>query len=735
MTNIDDHINWIFNILKDGIDTDYIHNFRLILKWENDISCKLSIFDYWLSLFMWNMILKTNHDIRPKHIFIGTRANILTGLQDQYFPWEVKRKDIQNYINEYVLTLENKINIGNLRLNQIVSDSLWYFSYLEHFAYYFANTINNEDDIDLMRALPAFDQAIHTSLANIPIESVKDEGMKITWQVIDFIKDSKKYIGYEHGLANSFRASEAINPRQYKEACINIGTKPNNQAGIFPYIIDKNFKTGGVNDPISYFIESSTARSAQIYSKINVGDSGDFARLLGLNNTDTILNSNPNYGCMSQHFIRYEIKTKKHLSMIRGRYYRSNPQGLDKLIDINDSSLIGQTIYLHSPMTCASNSAGHGICRKCYGTLYWTNSNINIGKIAAEILSAQLTQRLLSAKHLLETMISSISWTPEFKDFFDVDMNSIRLSEDILYDENLKKYTIIIDPYDVQLVNEEEDTISTSELDSDDGFDLDMSEGLSFDANENMDVGVYNEYITSFVLATPDGHKIVISSEEQQELYLSKELNNIIRKKSYASEGKVFIPLDKIAESTLFYIKINNNEISKTMNNIIKLINKSSVTEKFTKDEALQSLVDLIIVGDLSIDSIHLEVLLSNQIVDANNILKKPDWNSSQAKYRMFTLNQALTNNPSVIISLLYKDLQKVLYNPLTFSKNRPSFFDLFFCEQPQVYINSDILTEDTSNIKDPQSRIELYSLTGEDMEEKEKNFFELCGPKDEDDK
>ena len=63
---------------------------------------------------------------------------------------------------------------------------------------------------------------------------------------------------------------------------------------VYPYIIDKSFKTGGVNDPLSYFIESSTARAAQIMSKTNVGDSGNFARLLGLNNTDTILNLNRN---------------------------------------------------------------------------------------------------------------------------------------------------------------------------------------------------------------------------------------------------------------------------------------------------------------------------------------------------------------------------------------------------------------------------------------------------------
>ena len=714
INNIEDHIQGIFNILKDGIETDYIHECKLTLKWENGIQCDLSIIDYWINLFMWSMILKTNHPIRPKHIFLGSKAEKITEINGKQIPWEMRRKDVRNYINKFILTLENKIALGNYNLNIIVADGLWKYSYFEHFSYYLANTINNEDDIALMRACPEYDQLKHLSLYGTPVEQVKDEGMKATMRAIEIIKDSERYIGYEHGLTNSFRANEAINPRQYKEACLNIGTKPNAAGSIYPYIIDKNFSTGGVNDPLSYFIESSTARTAQILSKINVGDSGELARTLGLNNTDTILNPNPDYFCPSKHYIKYDIKSKKHLSMIKGRYYRLNPNGLDYLIDENNMSLVGQTVYLHSPMTCSSNSSGHGICRRCYGVLYYTNCNINIGKYAAENLSSKLTQRLLSAKHLLETTITAIKWNAEFKDYMSIDINSIRLSDEFIDDnENiLKKYFIIIDPDDIQLVSDEEDSISTSEEDSESfGEDISIIEE---------DSGSYNEYITSFIIRTPEGRDIKFTSEEQTELYISQYLNTVIRKKAVNSDGKVSIALSNLTDDTLFYIKINNNEISKTMNDIINVINKSSVTENMTKDEALQSLVDLIVIGDLDVDSIHLEVILSNQIVSADNILKKPDWNNPNVQYKMFTLNQALTNNPSVVISLLYKDLHKTLYNPLTFTKNAPSFFDLFFCEQPQNYMSDDILTHDTSDIRDYKKNIQIYHLTGKPTKEKE---------------
>jgi hypothetical protein len=63
-----------------------------------------------------------------------------------------------------------------------------------------------------------------------------------------------------------------------------------------------------------------------------------------------------------------------------------------------------------------------------------------------------------------------------------------------------------------------------------------------------------------------------------------------------------------------------------------------------------------------------------------------------------------------VIVSMLYKDLHKVLYNPLSFSKNAPSFFDLFFCEQPQVYMSDGLYTEEV-DINDPEKGIEMVKI------------------------
>lgn len=687
--NIQDHIAAITNILRDGIESDYVHNCKMTIKWESNIHCKLSIVDYWYNLFMWAMLLELDMKIRPNHIF---------------FSPELKGKNIKSYIDKFVLSKTNKKKFSNQKLNDIICRGVWNFSMIEEFSYYLANTINNEDDLDLMNASKDFYDLMHYSMEQIPFEDVKDLGMKLTNQAINIIKDSKKLIGYDHGLANPFRASEAVSPKQFKEVLVNIGTKPTNDGGIYPYIINQSYKTGGVDNPLYYFIESSAARVAQILGKINVGDSGDFARLLGINNTDTILNQNEDYACLSKHFIKFEIKSKQHLSMIKNRYYRFNPMGMEYMIDDEDESLIGKTIYMRSPITCASNSDGHGICPTCYGDLYLVNRNINVGKIAAEILSSQLTQRLLSAKHLIDTNIEKIVWTDLFLEFFEVEADTIRLNSDL---ENLKGYSLIIDPESVILVNDE-DYVSNYD---DDGEVYDET------------INNYSEYINGFIIKTPTGEEIPCGSADQinpDPLYISYELNKIIRKKAYNSENRIAVPLKALVdEEVLFYIKINNNQLNKTMNQIMNVINKSEVTRNKTKDEAVQDIVDLVVEGGISIDAIHLEVILSNQVISVDNPLKKPDWNNIHVQHKMCTLNDALNNNPSIIVSMMYKDLGKTFYNPLSFSKHGVSFFDLFYMEQPQNYISDDLLI-DESPVKKEDEMIVMASVIKKEEENKE---------------
>ena len=94
------------------------------------------------------------------------------------------------------------------------------------------------------------------------------------------------------------------------------------------------------------------------------------------------------------------------------------------------------------------------MCYKCYGDLAYTDQDINIGRIATELITSQYTQKRLSAKHLLETLISIINWNDGFKQFLGVETNSIKLLDST--SEALEGFSIVIDPETIQLENDDE---------------------------------------------------------------------------------------------------------------------------------------------------------------------------------------------------------------------------------------------------------------------------------------
>lgn len=647
MSNWKNHLDAVLNIMKDGIETDFVQHMFINVVFADGLDCDLSLFDYYFNLTMWHCIINAGGVIKSKHLF---------------FPENITQKEIKSYIDSKFIDAYRRSNFGgictiyeiNRHLNNMIDSSLSAFSYIDIFSLYLANTINIEDTIDLMNKYPRFNELMHADLSNIPIEDVKKVGMEYTNEVINFIINS------DHCLADSFRAEEGISPKQFKEFQVNIGSKPDGRGGIFPTIINRSFLNGGVCDIPSTFIESSGGRTAQIIAKCNVGTSGHFARLLGLNNRDTILHEDMNYVCDSTNFEEVTVTSERFLKWFNGRYYRLSPDGVEYRLDFKkDKHLIGKKLYVRSPMTCASAARGEGICYRCYGNLAYTNCNINVGQLASELLSSALTQRLLSAKHLLESAVVKLEWCPDFYNFFEVDFNIITLIDDFDY----TGYKLLIDPDNIYMESEEDD------------FD-------------------YNEYITQFQVKDPSGNVYTINTKDYESIYISNSLNSCIRKSGEPVEGNIEVDLTALDGLDIFLVYITNNELSKTLEMVKSIINKKAITESFNRHTILQKFVETVIEGGLNTIAVHLEVLLSNQLRAIDDILDKPDWTVKNDDYQLITLNDALTYNPSITITMSYQKLAKTLYNPLSFRKNKPSFLDLLFMEKPQEYmVNNSLIS------------------------------------------
>lgn len=655
-----DHYNSILNLLRDGIETSEVQDSFIKVLFADSVSLDLSVPDYLINLIMWNMLVRTNIPIESKHVFFDT---------------EIKRDSIKRYIDTFLIDTCRK-RFTNKELNNIIDDTLHRFHDIDEFALFLANTVNLEDNVFLMNTNPEFYECMHADLSNVPLEDVKAVGMQYANKAIDIMKNAKQFLGYDHCLADACRASEGINPKQFKEFTINIGTKPDGHGGVFEKAIPTSFINGGVATPIDYFIESSTGRTAQIIKFNNVGTSGHFARLLGLNNMDSHLHNDPNYDCCGQNFLQIFIKDAKTLKMLYNRYYREHPHGIEKLITKADTHLVGKTIYLRSPITCASAARGQGVCYKCYGDLAYTvfdaglQFGVNIGRIASENLSSSLTQKLLSAKHLLETFVEKVSWVKKFNEFFEIEENVIRLNSDM----EGKDFKLVIDPESIELENEEDDDLSM--MDDDES------------------APIFNEFITEFEVF--DGAELhSITNDKNIKLYISTDLNTIIRRKGEPIDGKIHIDFSELKDLALFIIPIENNELSKTLEHLKDLLDKNNTIKGMNIHQLLQALIETVIEGGLGIVSTHLEVILSNQCRDAENILEKPKWYLRNPDYEILSLSRSLTCNPSITVSMSYQKVSKLLYNPLTFKKNGASFMDLFFMEKPQYAIKGIEETEE----------------------------------------
>lgn len=657
-----DYFSALHNILLDGVETDLLQTSKINIVFDGKITVRLSPVDLWINLIMWRLLIYTDQEIKPKHLF---------------FAKSITQKVIKTFIDEFCIEV-NKRTIPNTYLNGIISDCLTEISKIDEFAFYLSNTFNLEDFYLLNKQNPEVFNLMHPDLSNVALEDVKAVGNKNTEKLIEIMNNHKIHNpygkDYEHCLAIPLAIGEGVNAKQFREFAIVEGTKPNNEGGIFPHAIENSFINGGISDPYDYYMDANAARIAQILQKENVGTSGRFARLLGLNNIDTCLHHDPNFDCHTKNYIELEVSSQRILKMIDARFYRMSPNGIDHLIKADrDTHLIGQTILLRSPITCASAARGHGICYKCYGELAYVNRDINPGRYASEKLSAELTQRLLSAKHLLETVIKKINWCKEFEAFMDINSNCITLGQEV----PTKGFFMLIDPEDIDSENDD-----TEDLDEED---------------------VYSEYITKFYIKTPTGEEIPIYSETEDKLYISNTLNSLIRKKSTPDNGRFSLPLAIVKDEPLFFIVLHNNDLMKALEDVKDCIDKNEITKSkgMTKDKIVNKFINTIIVSNLSIQAVHLEVILMNQIRALDDVLEKPHWEYPNEEYQILTMRQALDKNPSVIISLMNEKLEKTFYMPLTFKKTAPSFVDLFFMESPQMFINNDKIVDSTMEYKD----------------------------------
>lgn len=690
------------DVFLDYIENPVIQNSKVTFVFDNGMSVNLPPAYALVNIIVWGFIINTGQTIKSKHLFFNRK-----GITNGYIKSYIDQFAIMP-VREQVSEVNDRMIIHNL--NRTIYDSLRALKFVDKFAWYFNNSINMEDFILMYYSCPGFkeimDRHNNNYYSQFPPEQMNQEALNDMNRLIDYIVNAKKYIGRDHCLSDAFRSKEGIKPKQAREMYINIGVKPNGEGGVFPYVVNTSYISGGANNVAFHILESLIARIAQNLSKKNTSRSGHFSRIMILNcsatrkytspYTDKI---DPGYDCGTRNFLEYYVEDETALKKIADRWYRIHPMGIEHRLSnvyqvIKDHhDLIGKTIYLRSPIKCLSAANGKGICRKCMGELYNIVPATNIGVYSVTNLTERLTQMMLSAKHLLEAKIDSVTFdttimsAEEIAKYIIIDQGTIYINPNI---PDAKKWHLIIRDGDIQ----EEVIASLNDGDEDDNDDCDIEDVMN--------------YINVFYLKKHGSNEVItIKTSNTDNLYLNEWLTKYIELKNLTDNNEdIDIPVSVLLEEDdcpLFDVGIHNDDMSERLESVIKVIDLKANTDSYTAETFLQALSDrLNNIGLDHIMSVHLEIIIMNQIRSREDIIEMPDWSvPNQKDYQVLTLKKAVMTHPSITIAMQSENIARMLHTPLSFRKYRPSPYDLMYMTQPQRFIHNDPVVDKNDDMSE----------------------------------
>lgn len=554
----------------------------------------------------------------------------------------------QKYVKSYI---DNKIikpfrdTVSLTKMNTLLADMIFQISnnIVTDYALILGLSINIETFMHMANKNERFNEIIRTKL---------DETMQPTEieAILDKLSEEQiQILMTEDNMLQPFlKSGSGIKPKQLAEFSISGGLKPDLTGNTIPKPINSNLIVGGLNSVSNYFIDATSGRKSLIMNKSVMGTSGYFSKKVMLLATTRDLDRT-GVACNTLHPLEITIEDGEEFSRLVDRYYRPRGSRQYRLIKETDTHLIGQTIFLKSPLTCASN---HGICHECYGRMYNVNYNMNVGSYAGAITTEPINQSILSSKHLLTTISQVITFEPVFDKFFTLVANEIHINS-TTEDVDLTKYSLVIFQENIVVI----DDISVAEF--------------------NMFTNVF------FIKKNFTGEMIEIRDKESKDLFLSKELIDMMHIYTKSKEHYE-LNLSKIPENTkLFILEVGNNELTKPLYSIMRLLdNKSGISSLgiTSLEDMVQCMMSLLIQSDIKIRNVHAETILSNLIRSKTDILKRPDFSKYNAieDSQILTISTALEKHPSVTVSLAFQYLGRQLLSPLTFRKTDSSFVDYF---------------------------------------------------------
>lgn len=537
----------------------------------------------------------------------------------------------KEYIDTSIVDRFKKI-VSKENLSNAIEDIIYKYNEIaEDFSSFIGATIDLISDVELMLKDAEYDKFLHTevndNMTSTDIEALIKANSEL---IFEKILDTPN-----HCLKPMIEAGEGVNRKQFAEYQCAIGVKPDGKGGIFPKAISTSY-IHGLDSVAAMYIDANGGRIAQNIQKNDVGDSGAMAKRTALLSSDMVLCKDPKHDCGSKNYISIYVADKRVLAMLDGRYYNKN--GVDYNIRLSDKHLIGETINLRTPITCA----GDHICYKCYGDLAHINFDIDIGNYGSRVFTERVTQTALSAKHVLASNSEDNEFSEGFEKMFKVTMSQISFNKDY---PNIDKLKIVI---------------------RQDGIEVD-------------DRG---RYIVSFFNVEEKNKTYTLYPKGETTLFLGEHLSLAYQD----CEGDEFsVSLSDFADSieeVIFLTKIVNNDLTRTFTESHKLLETKNGVGNKTVSQLVGEQINILLKGNLPLPLIHIEVVIRNMVRSSIDPLFLPDWSiQNNSHYNIYTIPQALKLS-SVTTSMSFQEVEDQFIKPATYRKTQSSSLDYLFVKR-----------------------------------------------------
>lgn len=252
----------------------------------------------------------------------------------------------------------------------------------------------------------------------------------------------------ENNCFRPYLITKSLNEGQFFQSVCLGGTRTDVDDTAVTIPIRGNY-IDGLKGDIEYIIESFSARKSEDYSKDHMGPASYTKRKINL--MASALRVIYPGACSTDATLPTVIPPYQREGYI-GRNVKEEDGTTTTLTDANIDQYLGRDIQLYSPITCEHTD---GVCHRCAGVLSeLLPPNTKIGQAATEQVMNPLQQSILSAKHLMKTMIQLFRFPKPLNEFFSISDGNIYLEDVISKDIDTKDLRIGIPIEGVQNISE-----------------------------------------------------------------------------------------------------------------------------------------------------------------------------------------------------------------------------------------------------------------------------------------